>query len=547
MKASQRPGVVFQPQVQRRLQRGIQTMVSAIAPTLGPLSGGVAIDHINKSIKLPEFLDDGGVIARRIIQLPNRDEDMGAMLVRSMVLRQYERVGDGTATAAVLLEAIFNAGVRYLAAGGNAMPMRRYLENALPLILSEMDRIVFQLEGQAALTDMARSLCHDDDMAALLGEAFDLVGAYGRLEIREDYGRGLRRDYVEGCYFHTGVFSRSLLPGSSAAEIENKLTLENPAIFLCDFEIDDHKALFPVMQTAHAAGIKSLVIVARNLSDKAVSLLVANNKMDKFKAIAVKLPGLNPTDRMDALDDLSKLTGATSFIQVAGQSLENVTTADFGHARRLWADMKAFGIVGGAGDPVKLRQHLHALKTVYHTTTDADLHKRAQIRIANLLGSSVTLWIGGFTKTEIAARKSLAERAALTMRAALEEGVLPGGGIAFLNCRHALEKRLLCATDPDERAAYRILIEALAAPLQAILRNAGYDPGDVMGQLLHESLDTGFDLISGRLVNLCESGILDSALVLKTSIRNAVSTASLALTIDSLVHLAKPEMVGKPE
>jgi chaperonin GroEL len=521
-------------------------MVSAVAPTLGPLSSGVAIDHINPSVKLPEFLDDGGVIARRIIQLPNRDEDMGAMLVRSMLLRQSERVGDGIATAAVLLEAIFNGGVRYLASGGSAMPMRRHLENALPLILSELDRMVCQLEGQTALPDMARSLCHEDDMAALLGEAFDLIGAYGRLEIREDYGRGLRRDYVEGCYYHTGVFARALLPGTNA-ELDSKITLENPAIFLCDFEIDDHKALFPVMQTAHAAGIRSLVIVARSLSDKAVSLLVANNKMDKFKAIAVRLPGLNPTDRMDALDDLSKLTGAKPFIQVAGQSLENVSAADFGHARRLWADMKAFGLVGGAGDPVKLRQHLHALKTVYHATTDADLSKRAQARIANLLGSSVTLWIGGFTKTEIAARKSLAERAALTLRAALEEGVLPGGGIALLNCRHALEKRLLCATDPDERAAYRILIEALAAPMQTIVRNAGYDPGDVIGQLLHESPDTGFDVISGRLVNLCDSGILDSALVLKTSIRNAVSTAALALTIDSLVHLAKPEMIGKPE
>ncbi|MEO8397295.1 MAG: TCP-1/cpn60 chaperonin family protein, partial [Chloroflexota bacterium] len=474
MKASQKPGVVFQPQVQRRLQRGIQTMVSAIVPTLGPLSGGVAIDHINKSVTLPEFLDDGGVIARRIIQLPNRDEDMGAMLVRSMVLRQSERVGDGIATAAVLLEAIFNAGVRYLASGGNSMQLRRHLESALPLILNELDRMVFRLEGQTALTDMARTLCHEDEMAALLGEAFDLVGEYGRLEIREDYGRGLRRDYVEGSYYHTGTFSRAffsppLLPG----EIESKITLENAAIFLCDFEIEDHKALFPVMQTAHAAGIKALVIVARSLSDKAVSLLVANNKMDKFKAIAVRLPGLNPTDRMDALDDLSKLTGAKPFIQVAGQSLENVSAADFGRARRLWTDMKAFGIVGGAGDPVKLRQHLRNLKAVYHNTNDTDVRKRTQARIATLMGSSVTLWIGGFTKTEINARKSLAERAALTMRAALEEGVLPGGGIALLNCRQVLEKRLLCASESDERAAYRILIEALSAPASTLYRNAG--------------------------------------------------------------------------
>ena len=543
MKSSQKPGIVFQPQVRRSLQRGIQTMVSAIRPTLGPLSGGVVIDHISKSITLPEFLDDGGVIARRIIQLPNRDEDMGAMLVRSMVLRQHERIGDGIATAAVLLEAIVNAGVRYLASGGNAMPLRHHLESAIPLILAELDRMVFQLQGQAALTDMARSLCHDDDLAALLGEAFDLVGAYGRLEIREDYGRSLRREYVEGTYYHTGLFSRALLPADSATTA----TLENPAIFLCDFEIDDHTALFPVLKTAHAAGIKALVIITRSLSDKAVSLLVANNKLNTFKAIALRLPGLNPTDRMEALEDLSKLTGATPFIQITGQSLESVTADHFGQARRVWADMKAFGIVGGGGSPAKLRQHLTTLKHIYHTAKEAETRKRAQERLAALMGSSVTLWVGGFTKTEIDANKTLAQRSALAMRAALEEGVLPGGGIALLNCRKLLEKRLLNAHDTDERAAYTILIEALAAPAHAIYRNAGYDPGEVIGQLLHESPDMGFDVVSGCVVNLCDEGILDSALVLKTSLRNAVSTAALALTIDSLVHLAKPEIVGKPE
>lgn len=543
MKASQKPGVVFQPKVGRRLRGGIGTMVGAIRPTLGPLACGVAIDPMNTVKRLPEYLDNGGVIARRIIELPNRDEDMGAMLVRAMIVRQHERVGDGTATAAVLLEAVFNAGVRYLTAGGNAMQMRRHLEKAVPVILDELDRMMTPLEGHDALTEMARTLCQDDEMAPLLGEAFDLIGAYGRLEIREDYGRGLRREYVEGSYYHSGLFSRTLLPADAARVV----TLENPVIFLCDFEITDHTALFPVLQTAHSTGIKQLVIIARSLSEQAISLLVANNRMDKLRVIAVKLPGLNPTDRMDALDDISRLTGAKPFIVASGETLEAVSARHFGAARRVWADTKAFGIVGGAGDPAALREHLRGLRRVYHETNEADVRLRTLERLGVLMGSSVTLWVGGFTEPEINARKSLAQRAALTMRAAVQEGVVPGGGVALLNCRRALRDRLAAAHDTDEIAAYRTLIEALAAPAHAIYRNAGYDAGDVTGRLMHQHPDMGFDVVSGRVVNFCDAGILDSVLVLKTSVRNAITTAALALTIDSLVHIAKPEMMKTPE
>ncbi len=543
MKARQKPGVVFQPQVHHALQRGIHTMVGAIRPTLGPISGGVAIDHINKSITLPEFIDDGGVIARRIIELPNRDDDIGAMLVRSIITRQYERVGDGIATMAVLFEAVFNGGLRYIAAGGNAMQLRRHLERAIPLILNGLDGMVVQLEGQDALAKMAESLCNDPEMAQHLGEAFDLIGPYGRLEIREDYGRVLRREYVEGSYYHTGLFSQAL----KTDETGDTVMMQNPAVFLCDFEIDDHRTLFPVLQTAHAAGIKALVIVTRSLSDQGVSLLVTNNKLDKIKAVAVRLPGLNPIDRMAALEDLSKLTGAKPFIKEAGETLDRVRAEHFGQARRVWANNKAFGLVGGGGDPVRLREHLGKLKTLFHNTEDLDTRKRAQERIAGLMGSSVTLWVGGFTKTEIDARKTLAERAARALRAAMLEGVVPGGGIALLNCRPMLEEKRRASENEDERMAYRLLIEALAAPARTLFSNSGYDASEIMARLQQVGPDSGFDVVADRIVNMGEAGIMDSALILKTSLRNAISTAALALTIDSIVHLSQPEMIGKPE
>jgi len=539
MKAKQKPGVVFQPHVHRTLQRGIDQMVNAISPTLGPLASGVAVDRLNSSNHVPEFLDDGGVIARRIIEIPDRNEDMGAMLVRSMILRQHERVGDGTATAAVLFKSIFDAGLRYIAAGGNAMLLRNYLENAIPCIFDELDRMVFKLEGERALSQMAMSVCHDAALSALMGGAFDLIGEFGRLDIREDYGRVLGREYVEGSYFHTGLLSRTQLPEDSSA----KLTFENPSIFLSDFEIQDHRELFPVLQTANAAQVEGLVIIVRSLSDKAMSLLVTHNNMNKFKVAAIQLPGMNPDDRMKALEDLSRLTGAVPFLTITGNRLESLTAKDFGQARRVWANLRSFGLVGGAGQPAKLREHVRILKAHYRNTKDKDDRKKIQERIGNLLGGAMTLRVGGFTEPEIKARKSLAERTALAVRSAIQEGVVAGGGVALLNCRDVLQKQQSYMKDSDERAAYRILIEALAAPARTIFQNAGYDPSEVMAKLLHECADTGFDVMKDQVVDMREVGILDSVLIVKASLHNAIKTAAMALTIDSLVHLSKPEMV----
>ncbi|MBK8020733.1 MAG: hypothetical protein IPK19_04720 [Chloroflexi bacterium] len=287
MKATQKPGVVFQPQVYQALQRGIRQMVDAVRPTLGPLGRGVAIDHLHNTNPLPEYIDDGGVIARRIIGIRDRDEDVGAMLARSMILRQHERVGDGTATVAVLFEAIFSAGVRYVTAGGNAMQLRRALESLTPILLEALDEMTFRLEGQAALTQMALSLSHDPDIAPLLGEIFDLVGEFGRLEIRDGYGRFLHRDYVEGNTFEVNALSDALLPPGENAT----LRLENPSFCVTDRHIEDHRDLFPLLKAAYDAQVDGLIIVAQGLSEKAVSLLVTHNNMNKFRVVAVRLLG----------------------------------------------------------------------------------------------------------------------------------------------------------------------------------------------------------------------------------------------------------------
>ncbi|MBK9749725.1 MAG: hypothetical protein IPO91_23525 [Chloroflexi bacterium] len=540
MKGKQKPGVLFQPQVHHCLQRGIHQMVSAIRPTLGPLGGGVVIDHLYDTKPLPEFIEDAGVIARRIIELQDRDADVGAMLVRSMLIRQHERLGDGTATTAVLFEAIFNGGLKYIAAGGNAMQFRKHLEHALPHLLDAIDAMTFPLEGRAALTNMAHSLCHDAELADFMGESFDLLGEYGRLALREGYGRRLLKEYVEGSHFYAGAVARSLLP----EDAEATLRLENAAIFLCDHTVTEYQTLFPVLQAANSANVNALVIVARDLSEKAVSLLHAHNRLNRFPVIAVKLPGLNADNRVAALDDLSLMTGATPILAVIGATFENVSARDFGMVRRFWASTHEFGFVGGRGDPRKLRTHVQKLKARARKVLDVDERKKLHDRIGALLGGSLTLWLGGYSEPEIKMRKALAERTALAMRAALEEGVVPGGGIALLNCRQVLAGQI--GADADERAAYRVLIEALEAPARTIFQNAGCDPGDIMGRLLYADVNAAYDVMTDKVVDARTAGIVDSVSVLKAGLRNAISTAALALTIDSVVHLSHPEMVGEP-
>lgn len=542
MKQTQTPGLLFQPKTYRAMKRGINQLAGAIRPTLGPTARIVAISKIATPNLQPELLENGGVIARRIIELANRDEDMGAMLLRSLVCRQHDEMGDGSATTAVLFQALFNAGLRYITAGGNALRLRYHLERALPIVLSELDRMTFHVEGKEALTGIAESICHDPELAELLGEIFDIIGEHGQLDVRSDNARGLRREYVEGMYWNGGLFSRTMVTDPANMRTD----YENAAVFLCDFETEEPRELVPIIEAALGSGVNTLVLIFRRLSDKAISVIGTVNQKhsDKLRVMGVKLPGLNPVDRDAALQDIAVITGATPFIKAAGYTLDQVRPEHFGHARRIWGDLHNFGLSAGRGDPRALRQHILTLEDAFRNTDDPEMRKKLQQRIGRLMGGSATLYVGGATKTEMELRKTAAQRSAETLRAAVREGVVPGGGIALLKCREVLTD--YDANDPDERAAYRILAEALAEPARVIFENAGYDPSEIMARLAVEDSACGFDAVSGQIVNVTEAGILDTAAVLKSAVRGAVKTAALALSVDVLVHVRKPEIVTQP-
>lgn len=543
MPKSKTNAVVFQPAAHRAMLRGIGQIVRALRCTLGPTAPNVVIDQALGGSKPPEVLNSGGVIARRIIQLADRDEDMGAMLARAMVYRQQEGYGDGTATAAVLFQTIIEEGIRYIVSGGNAMQLRSYLQQGLAIIHEELDRMKFPVEGKKQLAQVAESICQDPEMAKLLGEIFDTIGEYGQLEVRKLYTPGLEREYVEGMYWAGGVQSRYMIDDKIAMRTE----MQNAAIFISDYEFKEAEELAPVLNAALSAGLKSLIIVTRSLSERAIGFLLANDDPEKLHVIAVKAPGTNPDDRMAALEDLSILTGGQSFLKVMGRTTDKVTPQSFGRARRAWASHQNFGLIGGKGNPRALRQHIMTLQARFKKTEDADVQEKLQKRIGKLMGGSATLWVGGATETEITARKALAERTADTLRAAVREGALPGGGAAMLKCSAVLEAAAAASSDTNERAAYRVLGRAMAEPARVIFTNAGYDAGTVLAEIAADTEGDGFDVLAGCVINTVRAGLLDVAAVQKAALDNAVMTAALVLTIDVLVHTKNPQIAQTPE
>ncbi len=534
----QSPGVVFQPDVHQAFQKGFDQIINAIRPTLGPFPRITLYDAtVGLTMKPPEMLDDGGIIARRILQIENRDEDVGAMLIRNVLWRMREQVGDGTATAAVIFQKAYNEGLRYLAAGGNAMQLRTHILKGLRDVLDELDRYAFHVSGKQELTRLATAVCRDPELGKMLGEIFDIIGAYGRLEIRNGKSRDYEREYVEGMYWAGGLLSREMMTNIKLQRAE----LENAVILISDSEIEDPRDLVPVLGLCVKAGIKDLVIVAKKLSQLCLGMIAVNKRKGRIdvNVIGCKTPGVSADAQRIALADMAMLTGGSTFMKAAGESIRKVTLKDLGRARRVLVDRNNINIIGGQGDPRELRRYIAQLRGAYKQTRDADDRDKLQERIGKLLGGSATLRIGGLTEIELKHNKEVAQRAAGAMRGAMREGVMPGGGIAYLACRPMLQARMDESKDSAERAAYRVILLAMEAPLITLLTNAGYEPGAIMGQIKGLEPGYGFDVVTGKVVNMQEAGILDIATVVKAAVLNGVGGAAMALTTDVVVH--RPE------
>jgi chaperonin GroEL len=501
------------------------------------------MDSMTFGSKTPEFLDDGASIARRIPALADRDADVGAMFLREVLWRLQNEVGDGSATAAVLFHSVYTQGIRYLSAGGNAQLLKEHLSNGLQLILDELSRMTETVSGNHQLAKVALSICYDEEISRFIGEIFDVVGEFGRVEIRGGRTRESEREYVEGMYWDWGVHSRDSLVGLPGLRAD----LENPAILISDLEIQEPAELFPAIAMAIEAKFPALLIVAESLSAKVTSFLETNKKPERIQVLAVKTPGWDKAQKAAALADLAVLTGGRPYIRETGETLIRITPGHFGHARRAWVELTNFGIVGAKGSPRELRRHLAMLRASYQNTEGVIERDRLRERIGKLLGGSATLWIGGLTQREIQARTELAERTATSVRSAMMEGILPGGGVALLSCQPALVNKMKASTELDERAAYQILVRAVTAPFRTIVTNAGYNAGEILARVSRAGPGYGFDVNTGQVVHMMRDSVADPAYVEKSTVYASISSAALALTIDTIVHQAKPEKADLPE
>jgi len=532
------PKIIQQPNTHRAIHNGVTTLVNAIRPTLGPLPRYL----VNMQGSKLELLDDGGIIARRIIQVDNRQEDVGVMLLRQVLWQVNQHVGDGTATTAVIYEAIYNEGLRYIAAGANPMQLRDHLMQALqPLsdMLMEQRQTITDIES---LRSIAYSVCYDQSMADVLADVFNTIGRYGQVDIRKGHGRGIEHKFVEGSYWKGGVQSKEMLRGTKRLVVES----ENTAILISDMDIKEPNELIAFIQLAMRLKIENLLLIVRSISEKGLSVVLNERIAEKIKVVIVKIDGFVEDDQIQARQDIAFLTGGNLILKAAGQTLDHVKESDFGSARWVWADKNNFGFASGKGDPRQLRDHINNLRKAYSKAIDDDHKERLLNRLGRLYGGSATVHVGGITDDDIDMRKTLVERTVRALRNALEGGVIIGGGTALFSCQPMLKAKAMQQENLEARAAYQILAKAVEGPIRALLNNAGCDPSEVLADLTYCASSDGFNLMKNKISNLAEDGIFDVAQVQLEALRRAVSGAAQALTVDVMILHRNPETMVDP-
>ncbi len=535
-------GVLVQPETYHAIATGVDVIANAVRPTLGPLPRLVALQG-SKHDQPPEFLDDGATIARRIIQIEPRGCDVGAMLIRNALWRMHREVGDGTATLAVMYQTIVREGVRRIVGSGcNAMLLRTGLEQALQVVQEYIRDAARPLTGAQNLAEVARGLCQgNDELAAMLAEILDVVGHEGLIQVEKGNRLSLEREYVEGTYWKlSGWVSRYLI-----TDLQHKRThFTDVGILVSDLAIKDPGLLVPVLERCAAAGIQRLVVLAREVSDAAIGLLVANNQRDTIKTLAVRTPSVGEAEQAASMEDIAALTGARAYASAAYQSLADFAVDDVGRAESAWATESLFGLFGGKGDPRVIRQ----LKRTLRKRRDAaqtDLEReRLEARLGRLSGGTAILRVGAATETEAAALKETAQRALAGLRHAMRGGVVAGGGAALLAAQAAL--RAWPCEREEWSAARDILMRALEEPLRAIAENAGAQPDVVVERVKAAPTGSGYDVRRARIVDMRAAGIVDSALVLERALQIAVSGAAQALTTDAIVHHRYPAECLEP-
>ena len=514
----------FREEARSAMLRGVNTLANAVRVTLGPKGRNVVL---GKKYGSPVITKDGVTVAKEI-ELKDKYENMGAQMVREVAVKTNDTAGDGTTTATVLAQAIFQQGVKNVAAGANPMALQRGIQIATEAVVAELQRVSKKVKSKEDLMNVASvSANNDREIGKLISEAMEQVGKDGVVTVEEAKGLQTELEIVEGMQFDRGYLSPYFVTNADRMEC----VLDQPLILLHEKKIAAMRDLLPVLEQA-AGGGRPLLIVAEDIEGDALATLVVNKLRGTIKVCAVKAPAFG--DRRKAiLEDLATLTGARVITEDLGVKLENVELADLGTAKRVIVDKDSTTIVEGGGDAATIQGRVATIRRqIEDTTSDYDREK-LQERLAKLAGGVAVVKVGAATETAMKEIKTRVEDALNATKAAAQEGTVVGGGTALLRAGLVLDK--LSEDDPEVLTGIRIVRRALEEPLRRIAENAGLDGAVVVGRVEQLKGARGFNAASGEYEDLLAAGILDPTKVVRTALQNAASIAGLLLTTDAAV------------
>ncbi|MFT3836213.1 MAG: chaperonin GroEL [Myxococcaceae bacterium] len=525
--------IVFESKARDAILRGVNILADAVKVTLGPKGRNVVIE---KSFGSPTITKDGVTVAKEI-ELENKFENMGAQMVKEVASKTSDVAGDGTTTATVLAQAIFREGSKLVAAGHNPMDIKRGIEKAVTIVTGELKKLSKPTQGKKDIAQVGTiSANGDTTIGNIIADAMDKVGKEGVITVEEAKGLETTLDIVEGMQFDRGYLSPYFVTNADRMETE----LQDPYILIYEKKISSMKDLLPLLEQV-ARGGKPLLMIAEEVEGEALATLVVNKIRGVLNVCAVKAPGFG--DRRKAmLEDIATLTGGKMIAEDLGLKLENVTLADLGRAKRIKVDKDNTTIIDGAGQAKEIEARVKQIRAqVEETTSDYDKEK-LQERLAKLVGGVAVINVGAATETEMKEKKARVEDALNATRAAVEEGIVPGGGVAYIRTLKALEGG---TWNEGEKFGVEIIRRSLEEPLRQIVGNGGLE-GSVVVNKVKEGTDAfGFNAATGTYEDLLKAGVIDPAKVSRCALQNASSVASLMLTTEAMVAEKPKEDDGK--
>jgi len=524
--------VKFASDARDRMLRGVDTLANAVKVTLGPKGRNVVIE---KSFGAPRITKDGVTVAKEI-ELADKFENMGAQMLREVANKQNDKAGDGTTTATVLAQAIVREGSKAVAAGMNPMDVKRGIDLAVSAVVKDLESHAKKVGANSEIAQVATISANGDaEVGRILAEAMEKVGNEGVITVEEAKSLETELETVEGMQFDRGYLSPYFITNTEKLKVE----LDDPYILIHEKKLSNLQALVPLLETVVQSG-RPLLIIAEDVEGEALATLVVNKLRGGLKVAAVKAPGFG--DRRKAmLEDIAILTGGNVVSEELGTKLENVTVSMLGRAKKVTIDKDNTTIIDGVGAKADIDGRVAQIRQQVETTTSDYDREKLQERLAKLAGGVAVIRVGGATEVEVKERKDRVDDALHATRAAVEEGILPGGGIALLRSLKALDG--LKPANDDQQSGIDIVRRALRAPVRQIAENAGEDGAYIVGKLL-ESTDynLGFNAATGAYEDLVKSGVIDPAKVVRTALQDAASVASLLITTEALVaELPKEE------